>query len=340
MSTYVTALIAGPYHVVRDPHDGIDLGVLPGHAGRAPRRGQAVHRDQAGFRLLPLASSSATRSASTTSCSCPSSTPARWRTPGRHLPRGVRVPVRVTRYLYERRCETILHEMAHMWFGDLVTMGWWDDLWLNESFATWGRSWRRCGHRIHLRLDHVRQCGEVLGVRAGPAAVHPPDRRGHGRSGGGRGELRRHHLRQGRQRAQAARGLCRLRGVPHRAHGVLRRARLRQRHPGRPARRAGAETSGRDLPGGPGLAADDRPEHPTADIQVDAQATSRIRGPAVRRPARRGRAAAAPAGHRHLRRDINGALVRATGWSSTSSRGTNRGARHSSEPGRAGPDQR
>ena len=44
---------------------------------------------------------------------------------------------RVPEASYERRAVTILHEMAHMWFGDLVTMTWWDDLWLNESFAEW-----------------------------------------------------------------------------------------------------------------------------------------------------------------------------------------------------------
>jgi aminopeptidase N len=42
---------------------------------------------------------------------------------------------RVTDAMYEMRAMVILHEMAHMWFGDLVTMRWWDDLWLNESFA-------------------------------------------------------------------------------------------------------------------------------------------------------------------------------------------------------------
>ncbi len=49
---------------------------------------------------------------------------------------------RVTRAARAERATVILHEMAHMWFGDLVTMRWWDDLWLNESFAEWA------GHHV------------------------------------------------------------------------------------------------------------------------------------------------------------------------------------------------
>ncbi|HEY1135659.1 MAG TPA: aminopeptidase N [Nocardioides sp.] len=53
-----------------------------------------------------------------------------------YLPRS-----RQTHAFYEQRANTVLHEMAHMWFGDLVTMKWWDDLWLNESFAEWASHW-------------------------------------------------------------------------------------------------------------------------------------------------------------------------------------------------------
>jgi aminopeptidase N len=139
MSTYLVALIAGPYAEWRDEHEGIPLGIycrtsLAPHMDHErifteTKQGFDFYHRNFGIRypfgkydqlFVPEFNAGAMENAGAVT-----------------FLEDYVFRSRVTRFLYERRAETILHEMAHMWFGDLVTMRWWDDLWLNESFATW-----------------------------------------------------------------------------------------------------------------------------------------------------------------------------------------------------------
>ena len=66
----------------------------------------------------------------------------------------------------ERLAEVTAHEIAHMWFGDLVTMAWWDDLWLNESFASWmeDKITAELFPEFHTEVGQVRSFQRVMGT--------------------------------------------------------------------------------------------------------------------------------------------------------------------------------
>ncbi len=77
----------------------------------------------------------------------------------------------------KRVAEVITHELAHQWFGNWVTMVWWDDLWLNEAFATWMAF--KIVDAVEAGLARLARLRRGQGRRAAPrrAPVHPPDPR-------------------------------------------------------------------------------------------------------------------------------------------------------------------
>ncbi len=111
---------------------------------------------------------------------------------------------------------TLSHEMAHQWFGDLVTMRWWDDLWLNEGFASWMES--RTTERLHpewnTALSNVG--GRESAMSQDALRTTHPGGAAHRHRGASQPGLRRHHLSEGRSGDPHARSV---RGRRHLAHG-------------------------------------------------------------------------------------------------------------------------
>ncbi len=143
ISSYITALVAGPYDVVRDEVQ-TRAGTVP--LGVFCRRSLRQHLDadnilactKAGFAFFEEEFDQAYPFAKYDQIFTPEYNMGAMENAGcvtiveSYIFRG-----KVPDASIERRALTILHELAHMWFGDLVTMRWWDDLWLNESFAEW-----------------------------------------------------------------------------------------------------------------------------------------------------------------------------------------------------------
>ena len=143
LSTYLVAVVAGPYHEVRSSHRAsqgeVELGIfcresLAPHLDASELfelTGQGLDFFEAEFGLpYPFEKYD--------QLFVPEFNYGAMENPGAiTFNEHMIFRARQTDAAYENRANTLLHEMAHMWFGDLVTMRWWDDLWLNESFATY-----------------------------------------------------------------------------------------------------------------------------------------------------------------------------------------------------------
>ena len=143
LSTYITALVAGEYAVVRDTYRG-EHGEIP--LGLFVRESLRQHLDadelfevtKQGFGYFETAFDMGYPFGKYDQLFVPEYNMGAMENAGCVTFRDEYIfRSRETRAAYQGRANTVLHEMAHMWFGDLVTMKWWDDLWLNESFAEW-----------------------------------------------------------------------------------------------------------------------------------------------------------------------------------------------------------
>ncbi|MEU6774347.1 aminopeptidase N [Streptomyces sp. NPDC046759] len=139
ISTYLVAVAAGPWHSVRTEHRGLPFGI---HC----RRSLAPHLDADADEILDITRACFDRYHekfeepypfdSYDQAFVPEFNAGAMENPGLVTFRDEFVyRSAVTDAERETRAMVIAHEMAHMWFGDLVTLKWWDDIWLNESFA-------------------------------------------------------------------------------------------------------------------------------------------------------------------------------------------------------------